>query len=83
VNVTRRVCFLCVLWVLLCAMAVPAAGRQLGAVATLRGRVLDPQARGVSARVRVVQVSTGLERETQSDAAGHFALTNIPQVISM
>ena len=30
------------------------------------------------ARVRVVQVSTGLERETQSDADGYFALTSIP-----
>jgi hypothetical protein len=59
-------------------MAAPATGGQLGAVATLRGRVLDPQARGVIARVRVVQVSTGLERETQSDAAGHFAVTSIP-----
>ena len=32
----------------------------------------------MAARVRVVQVSTGLERETQSDANGHFAFTTIP-----
>ena len=74
-SVTGRVCLF---WVLVTAMAAPATGRQVGAVATLRGRVLDPQARGVIARVQAVQVSTGLQRETQSDAAGHFALSNIP-----
>jgi outer membrane receptor protein involved in Fe transport len=57
---------------------VAAAGQQPGAVATLRGRVLDPQRRGVEARVRVVQTSTGLARETQSDSAGRFAVTNLP-----
>ena len=72
---TRRVC---VLWMLLIATAAPVAARQLGAVAALRGRVVDPQARGVVARVQVVQVSTGLKRETQSDAAGYFALASIP-----
>jgi hypothetical protein len=68
----------CLLWALLISLAAPAAARQLGTVATLRGRVSDPQGRGVVARVKVVQVRTGLERETQSDAAGNFALTNIP-----
>ena len=60
-TVSRQVC----LWFLLCAIAAPATGGQLGAVATIRGRVLDPQTRGVVARVRVIQVSTGLARETQ------------------
>ena len=63
---------------LLAALAVPAAAQQPGAVATLRGRVLDPQRRGVEASVRVVQVSTGLARETRSDADGYFAVTSIP-----
>ena len=64
-------------WLLLVPV-VCAAGQQPGAVATLRGRVLDPQRRGVAAQVRVVQLRTGLARETQSDAAGRFAVTNIP-----
>ena len=34
--------------------------------ATVRGRVLDPQGAGVTARVRVVQVRTGLEPAWQS-----------------
>jgi outer membrane receptor protein involved in Fe transport len=66
-----------VVWLLL-APVVAAAGQQPGAVATLRGRVLDPQRRGVEAQVRLVQLSTGLARETQSDAAGRFAVTSIP-----
>jgi outer membrane receptor protein involved in Fe transport len=64
-------------WLLL-APVVVAAGQQPGAVATLRGRVLDPQRRGVEAQVRVIQVSTGLARDTRSDTAGYFAVTNIP-----
>jgi hypothetical protein len=64
-------------WLLLVPV-VCAAGQQPGAVATLRGRVLDPQRRGVAAQVRVVQVRTGLARETQSDTAGRFAVTSIP-----
>ncbi len=63
---------------LLVAPVLAAAGQQPGAVATLRGRVLDPQRQGVAAQIRVVQVSTGLARETQSDTAGHFAVTSIP-----
>lgn len=66
------------LGLLLAALAAPAAGQQPGAVATLRGRVLDPQRRGVEAAVRVVQVSTGLARDTRSDADGYFAVTSIP-----
>jgi hypothetical protein len=54
------------------------AGQQPGAVATLRGRVLDPQRQGVEAQIRVVQVSTGLARETRSDPSGLFAVTSIP-----
>jgi hypothetical protein len=54
------------------------AGQQPGAVATLRGRVLDPQRQGVEAQIRVVQVSTGLARETRSDPSGVFAVTSIP-----
>ena len=64
-------------WLLLAPVAA-AAGQQPGAVATLRGRVLDPQRRGVEAQVRVIQLSTGLARETHSDTAGHFAVASIP-----
>jgi hypothetical protein len=67
----------CLGWLLIAAIA-PAAAQQPGAVASIRGRVLDPQRRGVEARIQVVQVSTGLERETRSDAEGNFAVTNVP-----
>ena len=72
------ICRVWLIGVLLLSLPATAAAGQLGAAATLRGRVVDPQARSVVARVRVVQVSTGLERETQSDANGHFAFTTIP-----
>lgn len=64
---------------ILCTVAAAsAAAQQPGAVAGIRGRVLDPQRRGVEARVQVLQVSTGLERETRADAEGYFAVANIP-----
>ena len=44
----------------------------------MRGRVLDAGQRGVAAQIRVVQVSTGLERETRADVSGDFAVTNLP-----
>jgi hypothetical protein len=62
---------------LVASLAAPLAAQQPESAATLRGRVLDPQRRGVAARVQVVQIRTGLVRETRSDAAGNFALTNI------
>jgi hypothetical protein len=62
---------------LLVCLAAPLAAQQ-PATATLRGRVFDPQRRGVEAAVRVVQVSTGLERQMRSDAAGFFSVTGIP-----
>ena len=68
------VCLVC----LVACLPAAAAAQQPGATAALRGRVTDPQQRGVSASVRLVQASTGLVRETQSDASGIFALTNIP-----
>ena len=68
---------MCLAWVLL-GIVVPVAAQQPGAAAGIRGRVIDPQRRGVEARVQVIQVSTGLERETRSDAAGYFAVTSIP-----
>ena len=72
--VRRQVSLVCLLvW-----LVSPLAAQQPGAAATLRGRVLDPQRRGVEARVRVVQISTGLERETRSNSSGHFAVANIP-----
>ena len=68
---------MCLAWVLL-GIVTPVAAQQPGAVAGIRGRVIDPQRQGVEARLRVVQVSTGLERETRADAAGYFAVTSLP-----
>ncbi len=65
------------LLVFVMALAAPVAAQPPGASAALRGRVLDPQQRGVPARVRVVHAHTGLTRETRADAAGNFALQNI------
>ena len=62
----------------LLSLAASATAQQPGAAAGIRGRVIDPQRRGVEARVQVIQVRTGLERETRSDAAGYFAVTSIP-----
>ena len=67
------------LGLLLAALATAsAAAQQPGAAASIRGRVLDPQRRGVQATIQVVQVNTGLSRDSRSDADGHFAVANIP-----
>src|SRR5690349_1396004 len=68
---------------ILCALSfvisvAGAARAQQPAVSTIRGDVLDPQHRGVVARVQAVQPRTGLTRETQSDPGGHFLITNLP-----
>jgi Carboxypeptidase regulatory-like domain len=68
---------LVMVWILV-SLVLPAAAQQPGAGASLRGRVVDPQRQGVEARVQVVQVSTGLARETRSDPSGYFAISNIP-----
>jgi len=61
---------------LLFVLAAPLAAQfELTAV---RGRVLDPQGRGVEARIQVIQQSTGLERETQADTSGNFSVAGIP-----
>jgi outer membrane receptor protein involved in Fe transport len=58
-------------------VATPGLAQQVGA-AGLRGRVSDAQGEGVpAATVRVVQVSTGLSRATQTDAHGQFALAHL------
>lgn len=44
----------------------------------IRGRVLDPQGKGVDAVVRVVQPSTALARDTRADGRGNFAVTGLP-----
>ncbi len=67
--------WLCVLFILASTGSV--AAQQPGASAALRGRVLDPQKRGVPARVQVFDTHTGLTRETQADASGNFAVSNI------
>jgi outer membrane receptor protein involved in Fe transport len=63
---------------ILACLTLPAAAQQPGAVASLRGRVVDSQRRGVEARVQLLQISTGLARETRSDPSGYFAISNIP-----
>jgi hypothetical protein len=55
-----------------------AAAQAASATAAVRGRVLNPQGQGVAARVQIVQPRTGLERETQCDAQGYFAVTSLP-----
>ena len=52
--------------------------QQPGAVASIRGRTIDPQRRGVQATIRVVQLGNGLTRESQADADGYFAITSLP-----
>jgi hypothetical protein len=59
---------------ILLATAAPLRAQQPGASATLRGRVLDPQKRGVAARVQVLYPRTGVTRDTHADASGRFAL---------
>src|SRR5438105_2076787 len=73
-RVWQRVC----LAIFLVSLAGSASAQQPGAASSLRGRVLDPQRRGVMARVQLVQVSTGLQRATQSDEAGNFDVVSIP-----
>lgn len=53
------------------------AAQQPAASAALRGRVVDPQQRGVPARVQVIDTRTGVIRDTQADAAGNFAVPAI------
>jgi hypothetical protein len=69
--------------VLVCAVVVAlawgtAAAQEPGASATLRGRVVDAQGNGVGARVVATQASTGVARETQAEATGHFTLPSLP-----
>jgi Carboxypeptidase regulatory-like domain len=67
-----------ILFALSLVVSVAGSVRAQPAVSTIRGDVLDPQHRGVMARIQAVQPRTGLTRETQSDPAGHFVITNIP-----
>ena len=58
--------------------AVSPARAQQPASSAIRGHVLDAQHRGVTAHIEAVQPRIGLRRATESDAAGHFVLSNIP-----
>ena len=62
----------------LLSLAASAAAQQPGAAASIRGRVIDPQRRGVQATIRVVQLGNGLTRESVTDAEGYFAITSLP-----
>ena len=68
----------CVGVMVLAGVAATAVAQQAGSVASIRGRVVDPQRRGVEATIQVVPAATGLARQTTSDADGHFAVPNIP-----
>jgi hypothetical protein len=46
--------------VVVVGLVAPVAAQQPGAVASIRGRVIDPQGRGVQATIRVVQLGNGL-----------------------
>ncbi len=63
--------------VVLLGQASLAFGQASGATAAVRGRIINPQGQGVVARVQIVQARTGVERETQSDAEGHFAIAGV------
>ena len=67
----------CFTW-LAVSLSSPIAAQQPGAVASIRGRTIDPQRRGVQATIRVVQLGNGLTRESQADADGYFAITSLP-----
>ena len=73
-SIRRVVC----LGLLVVGLSVPVAAQQPGAVASIRGRVIDPQGRGVPATIRVVQLSNGLTRESRADADGFFAIASLP-----
>jgi len=66
------------LGLLVCGLVAPVAAQQPGADASIRGRVIDPQGRGVQATIRVVQLGNGLTRESQADAQGFFAIASLP-----
>ncbi|HJR57929.1 MAG TPA: TonB-dependent receptor [Vicinamibacterales bacterium] len=72
-SLRRVLVVLVTAWTLAGATAVA----QQPGTGTIRGRVLDPQNQGVPAHIRMVQRQTGLERRTQADAAGRFAITNV------
>jgi hypothetical protein len=55
-----------------------AAAQAASATAAVRGRAVNPQGQGVAARVQLVQPRTGLAREVQADADGHFAFSSLP-----
>ena len=65
-------------FIIILAFTGPVAAQQPGASAALRGRVLDPQKRGVAARVQVIDSRTGLIRETRTDSSGYFGVPGIP-----
>jgi hypothetical protein len=67
-----------VVLVSLIVLSTASATRAQQPASTVRGQVFDPQHRGVSARIQAVQPRTGVRRETRSDAAGHFVLSNLP-----
>jgi hypothetical protein len=58
-------------------LAAETVAAQQPGTGTIRGRVLDPQQQGVPAAIRMVQSRTGLERQTQADRSGRFAITNV------
>lgn len=67
------------LWVfaLLLSWSAPVLAQEPGAAAGVRGRVVGPAGEGVAARVVVTEQRTGLSREIEADAAGHFTLPGI------
>ena len=71
--VTAAACLL-----LVCLLSLNARAQQ-SATATLTGIIIDPQGAVVAgAQVAVTQKSTGVRRETTTNAEGLYALTNLP-----
>lgn len=68
----------CALVVILASWSGPALAQQPGAVASVRGRVLDPDGDGVAgAVVRVLERASGRERSTVADGGGRFVVANV------
>ncbi|MGE5814835.1 MAG: TonB-dependent receptor, partial [Acidobacteriota bacterium] len=68
-----------VLTLILCLLtcSAPALAQQVR-TSGLRGVVLDQQNKGIPAKVTVVQLTTGLSRQTKADDRGQFAVPQLP-----
>ncbi len=59
-------------------LAVPRADAQTATTGQISGTILDPQGAAVAGAQISISSSAGLERQTTSDAAGHYAFPLLP-----